>query len=59
MDKTYLGDGVYATFDGYQVWLTTERENGEHKIAIDPYVMACLEEYYRAAVQKQRSQDEP
>ena len=23
MDKEYLGDGVYATFDGYQIWLDT------------------------------------
>lgn len=22
--KTYLGDGVYANFDGYQIVLTTE-----------------------------------
>lgn len=35
---TYLGDGVYASFDGYQIWLRTERENGVHEIALEPPV---------------------
>lgn len=30
----YLGDGVYCGYDGYQVWLIVERENGLHEIAL-------------------------
>lgn len=30
--ETYLGDGIYASFDGYQVKLRTPRENGDHEI---------------------------
>ena len=32
----YLGDGVYASFDGYQIWLKTERETGWHAVALEP-----------------------
>ena len=43
MDKMeYLGDGVYASFDGYQIWLTAE---GSRVIAIEPAVMDRLLRY--------------
>lgn len=32
--ETYLGDGVFARFDGYQIWLRTPRDSGEHEIAL-------------------------
>lgn len=42
--KVYLGDAVYASFDGYHVWLTTE--NGgplpTNTIALEPEVLAEL-----------------
>lgn len=41
----YLGDGVYASFDGYQIWLRVERINGEHAIAIDDQCWASLVAY--------------
>lgn len=43
--KTYLGDGVYGSFDGYQIWLTTPREGGEHSIALEPNVFDALLAY--------------
>lgn len=46
MDKEYLGDGVYAHFDGYQIWLTTT--NGIHmtnSIALEPVVWRRLRHY--------------
>jgi hypothetical protein len=43
--KVYLGDGVYAWFDGYQIWLETMRENTTHEIALEPDVMAVLDAY--------------
>ena len=33
--ETYIGDGVYASYDGGQIWLHTERETGWHRIALD------------------------
>lgn len=38
---TYLGDGVEATFDGYQIWLTA----GDYRIALEPDVMVALTAY--------------
>jgi hypothetical protein len=43
--KTYLGDGAFAEYDGWGVWLTTERENGQHRIYFEPEVLAALNEY--------------
>jgi len=45
MEDEYLGDGVYASFDGYQIWLKTERETGWHEIALEPPVFERLLEY--------------
>jgi hypothetical protein len=48
MDKQiYLGDGVYAAFEAplSQIWLSTPRPEGEHRIAIDRQVWDNLREY--------------
>ena len=42
----YLGDGVYASFDGYHVWLKTERGGVWSKIAIEPDVYRKLCDYF-------------
>jgi hypothetical protein len=48
MDKeTYLGDAVYASFDGYQVWLRT-RDGNNQQIALEPVVLANLWDYWVA-----------
>lgn len=44
-NKTYLGDGVYASFDGYQIWLTTLEGN---RIALEPNVYLALLDYVKA-----------
>lgn len=46
--KRYLGDGVYASFDGYYIWLTTERENRTHSIALEPEVFTALVNYLKS-----------
>lgn len=40
-DETYLGDAVYASFDGYQIWLRTGDGN-DNRIALEPAVYAAL-----------------
>lgn len=43
---TYLGDGVYARFDGYQTWIFTS--NGvtiSEPIALEPEVLKALNDY--------------
>lgn len=41
-NTSYLGDGLYVKFDGYQIILTTERENGTHWVALEPKVFENL-----------------
>lgn len=45
-NKRYLGDGVYAEYDGYYLWLTTS--NGiydTNKIALDNDVLHAFLKY--------------
>lgn len=44
-DKTYLGDGLYASYDGYQIRLYTERANGTHEVYLDGHTLAALERF--------------
>ena len=43
MKETYLGDGVYEGYDGFYIWLRTEREGRQERIALEP---AMLQELY-------------
>lgn len=35
-DESYLGDGLYATFDGWQMILRAPRSEGDHWVALEP-----------------------
>ena len=37
----YIGDGVYASFDGYAVWLALDDHNND-VVALEPRVWANL-----------------
>jgi hypothetical protein len=39
-----LGDGVYASFDGYQIWLAVNH-HANNVVALDPMVFDRLCEY--------------
>ena len=41
----YLGDGVYASHDGYHIWLDTRAQFQVHRIALEPSVFKKLIEY--------------
>lgn len=45
--ETYLGDGLYAWFDGYQVWLRAPREGGDHVVALEPETLEAFEQFVR------------
>jgi hypothetical protein len=40
--ETYLGDGLYASFDGYQITLRAPRLGGDHWVALEPEVFMAL-----------------
>ena len=44
MEDQYLGDGVYASFDGYQIWLAAN-DHRNKVIALEPAVIVALIEY--------------
>ena len=45
--ETYLGDGLYASYDGYMITLFCERENGRHYVCLEPEVVDELVKYLR------------
>ena len=44
--ETDLGDGLYASFDGWQVRLRAPREEGDHLIYLEPSVLGALKEFF-------------
>jgi hypothetical protein len=45
VEPTYLGDGVYASFDGYHIWLHLGAHDTPALIAIEPHVYDSLRHY--------------
>jgi hypothetical protein len=42
VNETYLGDGLYASWDGFSIWLRAPRSNGDHYVALEPEVFTAL-----------------
>lgn len=47
-DKIYLGDGVYAYFDGFHIVLTATSRGQENIIFLDSSIVKSLEVYIKA-----------
>lgn len=43
--ETYLGDGLYASFDGWQITLRAPRDRGDHYICLDSATYTALLEF--------------
>jgi hypothetical protein len=41
----YVGDGVYAGFDGFGVWLAVNNSDRDHRIYLEPEVLRALNQY--------------
>lgn len=44
-DPVYLGDGVYATHDGFHVWLRVNAHTAQPVVALEPSVLLALLAY--------------
>jgi hypothetical protein len=56
--KTYLGDSVYAEFDGFGIVLTTENGMGaSNTILLEPDVLRALNEFVER-IKQQSPQNE-
>ncbi len=38
MTERYLGDGLYASFDGYMIKLRAPRADGDHIVFLEPAI---------------------
>ena len=47
-NETYLGDGLYASFDGFMIVLRAPRANGDHWVGLEPEVWRALVEFVDA-----------
>lgn len=57
--RDYLGDSVYADFDGYAITLTTDNGYGAtNTIYLEPAVLEALDRYRKRVAQIQPSQNE-
>lgn len=45
MEDRYLGDGVYASFDGHHIVLDLRGQDNYTRIALEPAVMSALMHY--------------
>jgi hypothetical protein len=50
-ESIYLGDGVYASFDGFQIWLAVNHHEN-NVVALDPSVFAQLCKYVEMLKEK-------
>jgi hypothetical protein len=50
MKETYLGDGLYASFDGFMFTLRAPREGGDHWVGLEPQVMEAFDEFRKQAL---------
>jgi len=48
--KMYIGDGVYADFDGYHIVLSTNDVDINTKIFLEPSVYSNLKRYVKSIV---------
>lgn len=44
-NETYLGDGLYVSFDGWQVCLRAPRIDGDHVVFLEPAVLTAFLTY--------------
>lgn len=52
IEDHYLGDGVYASFDGYHVVLDLRGQDNTTRIALEPMVQEMLREYIEDVTDK-------
>ncbi len=52
----YLGDGVYASWDGFHLWLDLRGQDKTTRIALEPSVMGRLIEFRDRAIKMEKQE---
>ena len=47
MNEIYLGDGLYASYDGYQICLRAPRGGHDHYVYLDALTLAAFEVFVK------------
>jgi len=58
MSEIYLGDGLYASFDGYAFTLRAPREHGDHYVVLEPFMIDAFNDFVRQMAEKMEQHDE-
>ena len=48
--ETYLGDGLYVSFDGFAFILRAPRENGDHYVILELSMIDGLNEFVKTVI---------
>lgn len=56
--ETYLGDGLYASFDGWQIQLRAPRMDGDHVVYLEPPIWKALMRYVANLSEQPKDSDE-
>lgn len=51
-EETYLGDGLYASFDGYQFKLRAPRDGGDSEVYLEPPVLKAFQDYVETIIRR-------
>jgi len=54
IDDDYLGDGVYASYDGYSIILDLRGQDSFTRIVLEPKVLQALNRYAERAESKRK-----
>ena len=49
-EERYIGDGRYASFDGWQIVLRAPRECGDHWVALEPATWDSLLDFAKGKI---------
>ena len=54
----YIGDGVYAIFDGYGIWLhANHHKNPTDRIYLEPSVLEGINNFYRDQIENEEEKE--
>jgi hypothetical protein len=54
-NETYLGDGLYASHDGWQFKLRAPNHDGDHVVYLEPSVVAAFLDYVKQTNKRQET----
>jgi hypothetical protein len=57
-EEVYLGDGLYASFDGFMFKLRAPRSDGDHWVGLEPDILRAFDDFRKRIEDKYSAQRE-